>query len=182
MTSNSPQKSAYPPWPCRRTALHSSSPCKFLASGPRDFATKSEVTQPFLSANKSQRGGRASPRLKDAGHEISPSSYLDLYQELVLTVRKIYRECKLAHADLSEHNILYHDSHFHIIDISPSVKHDHPHAFVFVRNDVKCTEESFGGGEWKLWASEDVSSSSQRRRSKSTGKLVSLTLKSSNSG
>lgn len=87
---------------------------------------------------------RASPRLKDAEFQIPPSSYSDLYQELLLTVRTMYHECKLVHADLSEYNILYHDSHLYIIDVSQSVEHDHPHAFDFLRNDVKNIEEYFG--------------------------------------
>ena len=58
-------------------------------------------------------------------------------------VCKIYHECKLVHADLSEYNILYHDSHLYIIDVSQSVKHDHPHAFDFLRNDAKNVEEYF---------------------------------------
>jgi len=90
------------------------------------------------------RVSRASPRLKDAEPQIPSSSYFDLYQELLLTVRKMYQECKLVHADLSEYNILYHDSHLYIIDVSQSVEHDHPHAFDFLRNDVKNAEEYFG--------------------------------------
>ena len=86
---------------------------------------------------------RASPRLKDAESEISPSSYSGLYQELLLAVRKMYHECKLVHADLSEYNVLYHDSHLYVIDVSQSVEHDHPHAFDFLRNDVKNVEEYF---------------------------------------
>ena len=89
------------------------------------------------------RAFRASPRLKDAEPQIPSSSYFDLYQELLLTVRKMYHECRLVHADLSEYNILYHDSHLYIIDVSQSVEHDHPHAFDFLRNDVKNTEEYF---------------------------------------
>jgi len=56
----------------------------------------------------------------------------------------MYHECKLVHADLSEYNILYHDSHLYVIDVSQSVEHDHPHAFDFLRNDVKNVEEYFG--------------------------------------
>jgi len=56
----------------------------------------------------------------------------------------MYHECKLVHADLSEYNILYHDSHLYIIDVSQSVEHDHPHAFDFLRNDVKNIEGYFG--------------------------------------
>jgi RIO kinase 1 len=85
---------------------------------------------------------RASPRLKDA--EIPSSSCESLYTELVLTIRKMYHRCKLVHGDLSEYNILYHDEHLYIIDVSQSVEHDHPSAFDFLRNDIKNAEEFFG--------------------------------------
>ncbi|KIJ62642.1 hypothetical protein HYDPIDRAFT_94239 [Hydnomerulius pinastri MD-312] len=86
--------------------------------------------------------GWASPRLKDA--EIPSSEYPSLYQELVLSMRRMYHQCKLVHADLSEYNILYHDSHLYIIDVSQSVEHDHPSAFDFLRSDIKNVEEYFG--------------------------------------
>ncbi len=47
------------------------------------------------------------------------------------------------HADLSEYNILYHNSHLYIIDVSQSVEHDHPSAFDFLRNDIKNVEDFF---------------------------------------
>jgi RIO kinase 1 len=56
----------------------------------------------------------------------------------------MYHQCKLVHADLSEYNILYHNSHLYIIDVSQSVEHDHPSAFDFLRNDLKNVEEFFG--------------------------------------
>jgi RIO kinase 1 len=85
---------------------------------------------------------RASPRLKDA--QIPTESCDELYAELVLNMRKMYHRCKLVHADLSEYNILYHESHLYIIDVSQSVEHDHPSAFDFLRNDIKNTEDFFG--------------------------------------
>ncbi|KAG8214661.1 RIO1-domain-containing protein [Butyriboletus roseoflavus] len=85
--------------------------------------------------------GWPSPRLKDA--KISASEYPPLYQELVLNMRRMYHGCKLVHADLSEYNILYHNAHLYIIDVSQSVEHDHPHAFDFLRNDIKNVEEFF---------------------------------------
>ncbi|KAL0961095.1 hypothetical protein HGRIS_006077 [Hohenbuehelia grisea] len=86
--------------------------------------------------------GWASPRLKDA--ELPASACADLYHELVLSVRKIFHECKLVHADLSEYNILYHNNHLYIIDVSQSVEQDHPSAFDFLRNDIKNVEDFFG--------------------------------------
>lgn len=85
---------------------------------------------------------RASPRLKDA--QIEASEYPVLYQELMLNIRRMFHQCKLVHADLSEYNILYHNSHLYIIDVSQSVEHDHPSAFDFLRNDMKNVEDFFG--------------------------------------
>lgn len=59
-------------------------------------------------------------------------------------MRKMFHTCRLVHADLSEYNILYHESHLYIIDVSQSVEQDHPSAFDFLRNDIKNAEEFFG--------------------------------------
>ena len=85
---------------------------------------------------------RASPRLKDA--QLPAESCALLYTELILTIRKMFHQCKLVHADLSEYNILYHESHLWIIDVSQSVEQDHPSAFDFLRNDIRNVEEFFG--------------------------------------
>lgn len=85
--------------------------------------------------------------------------------------RKMFHECKLVHADLSEYNILYHTEappqdtsssspepstsqepsapehqphgQLWIIDVSQSVEHDHPHAFDFLRADLRNVEDFF---------------------------------------
>ncbi|KAF8147308.1 RIO1 family-domain-containing protein [Mycena galopus ATCC 62051] len=85
--------------------------------------------------------GWASPRLKDA--ELPADAAAPLYEELLLAVRTLFHHCRLVHADLSEYNILYHEEHLHIIDVSQSVEHDHPSAFDFLRNDLKNVEEFF---------------------------------------
>jgi RIO kinase 1 len=59
-------------------------------------------------------------------------------------MRTLFHTCKLVHADLSEYNILYHNSELYIIDVSQSVEHDHPSAFDFLRNDVKNVDEFWG--------------------------------------
>lgn len=56
----------------------------------------------------------------------------------------MFHHCKLVHADLSEYNILYHNSQLYIIDVGQSVEHDHPSAFDFLRSDLKNVEEFFG--------------------------------------
>ncbi|PSR70474.1 hypothetical protein PHLCEN_2v13625 [Hermanssonia centrifuga] len=113
--------------------------------------------------------GWASPRLKDA--DVPASEFSILYSELLLMVRQLFHDCKLVHADLSEYNILYHvehppttaddsqlpqpsDSlepekdndqrgHLYIIDVSQSVEQDHPHAFDFLRSDLRNVEDFF---------------------------------------
>lgn len=86
-------------------------------------------------------GEHPSPRLKDADIPIIKLS--DLYLELLVTMRRMYHHCKLVHADLSEYNILYHDSHLYIIDVSQSVGHDHPRTFEFLRNDLRNVNDFF---------------------------------------
>lgn len=61
----------------------------------------------------------------------------------MLNIRKLFHQCKLVHADLSEYNILYHEGHLYIIDVSQSVEHDHPSAFDFLRSDIKNVEDYF---------------------------------------
>ncbi|KAI3608032.1 atypical rio rio1 protein kinase [Moniliophthora roreri] len=86
--------------------------------------------------------GWASPRLKDA--ELATAQAKELYIELLAAVRVMFHQCKLVHADLSEYNILFHEAHLWIIDVSQSVEHDHPSAFDFLRNDLKNVEDFFG--------------------------------------
>ncbi|QRV92473.1 atypical/RIO/RIO1 protein kinase [Ceratobasidium sp. AG-Ba] len=90
------------------------------------------------------KDGWAAPRLKDAS--IEPSNLPSLYAELIIVMRRLYHVCKLVHADLSEYNILYHNAHLYIIDVSQSVEHDHPSAFDFLRKDIQNVEAFFGTG------------------------------------
>lgn len=55
----------------------------------------------------------------------------------------MYNKCKLVHADLSEYNLLYLNSHVYVIDVSQSVEHDHPHALDFLRKDCANIKEFF---------------------------------------
>ncbi|SNX86871.1 related to RIO Kinase 1 [Melanopsichium pennsylvanicum] len=89
--------------------------------------------------------GWASPRLKDADEMIGgdPKTWSRLYRELLASVRIMYHECRLVHADLSEYNILYHQGHLWIIDVSQSVEHDHPRAYDFLRADIGHVNEYF---------------------------------------
>ncbi|GAA5881134.1 hypothetical protein JCM16303_004810 [Sporobolomyces ruberrimus] len=84
---------------------------------------------------------QASPRLKDAS--IPPSQMPGLYIEILQILRILFHRCRLVHADFSEYNILYHESHLWIIDVSQSIEQEHPAAFDFLRSDLKNAEEWF---------------------------------------
>lgn len=79
--------------------------------------------------------GWPAPKLKDV--DLSESKARELYLQCIHLMRKLYQDCKLVHADLSEFNMLYHSGQVYVIDVSQAVEHDHPHALEFLRKD--CT-------------------------------------------
>lgn len=80
--------------------------------------------------------GVAAPRLRDAAANISTKKMRSLFTELIVDVRLMYQKCRLVHADLSEYNLLFHDGHIWIIDVSQSVDQDHPRCLEFLREDL----------------------------------------------
>jgi len=85
--------------------------------------------------------GWPAPLLKDTN--LPETKYRELYLECVLLIRQMYHDCKLVHADLSEFNLLYHDGHAVVIDVSQSVEHDHPRALDFLKKDCTNINEFF---------------------------------------
>lgn len=81
------------------------------------------------------KDGWPSPKLKDV--EMSESKARELYLDCIIMMRRLYQDCRLVHADLSEYNLLYHEGKIVMIDVSQSVEHDHPNALEFLRKD--CT-------------------------------------------
>ena len=52
-------------------------------------------------------------------------------------MKKMFQECNLIHADLSEYNMLWHDDRLWFIDVSQSIEPTHPRALEFLVRD--CT-------------------------------------------
>jgi RIO kinase 1 len=77
--------------------------------------------------------GWPAPRLKDA--IFGDEEAVVLYNECILLLRRLYQECRLVHADFSEYNLLYHNGHIVVIDVSQAVEVEHPHALEFLRLD-----------------------------------------------
>lgn len=81
------------------------------------------------------------PLLKNA--HLSESKARELYFIIIQYMRRMYKDARLVHADLSEFNLLYHDGGIYIIDVSQSVEHDHPCALEFLRKDCLNINEFF---------------------------------------
>lgn len=79
--------------------------------------------------------GWPAPKLKDVDLSTDVRHASELYRECALAMRRMYQQCHLVHADLSEFNILYHSGALCFIDVSQSVEHDHPRSLVFLRAD-----------------------------------------------
>lgn len=80
------------------------------------------------------RDGLPAPLLKNAVIE-NRDKYCSLYYKLVVQMRRLFQECRLVHADLSEFNLILLDDEIYIIDVSQSVEHDHVMALEFLRKD-----------------------------------------------
>ncbi|XP_051879722.1 serine/threonine-protein kinase RIO1 [Pristis pectinata] len=81
------------------------------------------------------------PLLKNA--HLSESKARELYLIIIQYMRRMYKDARLVHADLSEFNLLYHNGGIYIIDVSQSVEHDHPCALEFLRKDCLNINEFF---------------------------------------
>lgn len=91
------------------------------------------------------RKGTPAPRLKDVeleGDDVE-ATWKYLYLQLLGYMRILYQTCHLVHADLSEYNLLYHESKLWVIDVSQSVEHDHPKSLEFLRMDIKNVTDFF---------------------------------------
>ena len=89
------------------------------------------------------RKGWPAPRLKDANFTEEEAPLL--YDECIKLLRRLYQECRLVHADFSEYNLLYHEGHIVVIDVSQSVEVEHPHALEFLRMDCMNILKFFRG-------------------------------------
>ncbi|CAL8069729.1 unnamed protein product [Orchesella dallaii] len=57
------------------------------------------------------------------------------YNQTIDIITRLYKECNLIHGDLSEYNILWHESKCYVIDVSQAVEPSHPHGLEFLYRD-----------------------------------------------
>lgn len=99
---------------------------------PQGFLLKRHIlVMQFVGHN-----GQAAPKLADARLS-NPQSLLSAYQQCVTMLRKLFIECRLVHADLSEYNMLWYKKELWFIDLAQGVEWDHPNALRFLRDDCQ---------------------------------------------
>lgn len=99
------------------------------------FLKNNVLVMEFIGEN-----GKAAKILKNV--DLTEKQARELYLDCVIMMRKMYNDCKLIHADLSEFNMLFYQNKLYIIDVSQSVEQDHPNAFEFLRSDC-CNVNDF---------------------------------------
>ena len=85
------------------------------------------------------KDGQGAPMLKEVKFNTQDEDDMKLlqsaYRQTLDTMHKLYKECNLIHADLSEFNILWHENKCYFIDVSQSVEPTHPHGLEFLYRD-----------------------------------------------
>ncbi|RLV93966.1 Serine/threonine-protein kinase RIO1 [Spathaspora sp. JA1] len=86
--------------------------------------------------------GQPSPKLRD--HPFKDiDEIVHYYHQMLYYMRRMYQQCRLVHADLSEYNSIVHEDKLYIIDVSQSVEPEHPMALDFLRMDIKNVNDFF---------------------------------------
>ena len=88
--------------------------------------------------------GKAAPKLAEARLS-KPKSILSAYEQCATMMRKLFIECRLVHADLSEFNMLWSKKKLWFIDLAQGVEWDHPNALRFLRDDCLHVTDFFRG-------------------------------------
>lgn len=106
---------------------------------PRPYVIKSHVlVMQYLTEGDDQ----PSPKLKDYSFK-NIEDIIRYYREMLICMRRLFQNCRLVHADLSEYNSIVHKDKLYIIDVSQSVEPDHPMALDFLRMDIKNVNDYF---------------------------------------
>lgn len=105
---------------------------------PKPYVLKAHI----LLMDMIGRDGLPAPLLKNADIK-DKEQYRSIYYKLIVYMRRLYQDCKLVHADLSEFNLILLDDELYVIDVSQSVEHDHVMALEFLRRDVKNVNDYF---------------------------------------
>ncbi|XP_065180641.1 serine/threonine-protein kinase RIO3-like [Sycon ciliatum] len=81
------------------------------------------------------RDGVHAPQLRDA--RLTAQQMQRAYEQSLVLLTRMYKECKLVHADFSPFNLLWHEQRLFVIDVSQSVEPWHQDAMRFLYRDVE---------------------------------------------
>uniref|UniRef100_A0A8C2KY17 Serine/threonine-protein kinase RIO3 n=1 Tax=Cyprinus carpio TaxID=7962 RepID=A0A8C2KY17_CYPCA len=81
------------------------------------------------------------PKLKDS--TLSSEDMKKAYYQVLNIMQRLYQDCNLVHADLSEYNMLWHDGQVWFIDVSQSIEPTHPHGLEFLFRDCRNVAKFF---------------------------------------
>ncbi|XP_042299308.1 serine/threonine-protein kinase RIO3-like [Sceloporus undulatus] len=84
------------------------------------------------------------PKLKEV--KLNSEDMKKAYYQVLQMMQKLYKECNLVHADLSEYNMLWHGGQVWLIDVSQSVEPTHPHGLEFLFRDCRNVSQFFQKG------------------------------------
>lgn len=106
---------------------------------PEPVVLKSHVlVMEYLTKGK----GQPSPKLRDHPFK-DVDEIVHYYHQMLFYMRRLYQDCRLVHADLSEYNSIVHNDTLYIIDVSQSVEPEHPMSLDFLRMDIKNVNDFF---------------------------------------
>lgn len=105
---------------------------------PKPYFVKNNVLgMQFLG-----KDGIRYPTLEEV--ELEPEDYKMIYPKVLESMRKLYEDAELIHADLSQFNIFVtEDLSIYFIDLSQAVYRTHPLADVFLERDVRNVNNFF---------------------------------------
>jgi len=80
---------------------------------------------------------KAAPMLKEVkfAKNEDDAELTSAYNQAIDILTRLYKECKLIHADFSEYNLLWHQGKCYVIDVSQAVEPAHPHGLEFLYRD-----------------------------------------------
>jgi RIO kinase 1 len=95
---------------------------------PKPIAVKKNVLiMEFIG-----KEGVSAPLIK----EVMVKNPLQIYEQILFQLKKLFKNAKLVHGDLSEYNIMFYKRKPVFIDLSQSVSIDHPNSIQFLKRDL----------------------------------------------
>lgn len=113
---------------------------RYRINAPKPIAFHKNLLMMSYLGTKS----RGAPMLKDADVDFGKT-----FEGIMDSVKRLYGQAKLVHADLSEYNVLIYRAKPYLLDMAQSVSREHPAADFFLERDVKniCNFFRKKGGE-----------------------------------